>query len=71
MPILTSPNITALFYIKVNSLDYITGGIFSQESKIDSKWYSVVFFSEIKFLSLIECNYKIHDKKMLVIILDS
>ena len=38
----------------------------SQTCLANGKWHFVVFFS--KFLSLVEYNYKIHDKKMLTII---
>ena len=54
------------FYIEANSLDFTIRAVLSQQSKSDGKWHPVVFFS--KFLFLFEQNYKIHNKKMLVII---
>jgi len=50
----------------VNSLDFTTRAVLSQESRTDGKWHPVAFFS--KFLSPVECNYEIHNKKMLAII---
>ena len=44
----------------------MTGAILPQQSETNSKWHLVTFFS--KFLSLVEQNYKIHNKKMLAII---
>ena len=38
----------------------------SQQSLDDEKWHPVTFLS--KSLSVVECNYEIHDKEMLVII---
>ena len=46
-------------------LDYVTGGVLSIEHK-DRKWQPVALLS--KFLNKTERNYKIHDKKMLVVI---
>jgi len=63
---LTSPDTSAPFWIKVNSSDFTTGAMLSQESRTDGKWHPVAFFS--KSLSPIEHNYKIHNKEMLVII---
>ena len=40
--------------------------VLSQQSMMDSKWRPVAFYS--KFLSLVERNYKIHNKKILAII---
>ena len=59
-------NITILFHIKANSLDFATDTVFSQRLNIDSKWYPVVLFS--KSFSPIKCNYKIYNNKMLAII---
>ena len=65
-PMLNSPNTSALFYIKANSSDFIIGAMLSQALKEDGKWYLVIFLS--KSLSIVEHNYKIYNKKMLVII---
>jgi len=51
--------------IEVDTLDYPTGRALSMECK-DRKWRLVAFLS--KSLNEMERNYKIHDKKMLVII---
>ena len=56
----------ALFQIKVESLDFVTEAVLFQKSKADGKWHLVAFFS--KSLSLVECNYEIHNKKILAII---
>ena len=65
-PVLISLNISALFCIKVGSLDFTTGAVPSQAFKKDGKLYSVTFLS--KFLSLVKCNYEIHNNKILAII---
>ena len=49
----------------MNVLDYVTGGVLLIEGE-DGLWRPVAFLS--KFLNETERNYKIHDKKMLVII---
>ena len=51
--------------IEVNISDYVTGGVLSMECE-DGKWQLVAFLS--KSLNENKRNYKIHDKKMLVII---
>lgn len=63
---MTFSNIFALLQIKTDSLDFATGAILFQESKVDGKWHLVAFFS--KSLSPVKCNYKIYDKNMLAII---
>jgi len=55
-----------LFYIKANSLDFTTGAVLSQWLPGDEKWHSVIFYN--KFLSLVEWNYEIYNKKILAII---
>ena len=54
------------FRIEASSLDFATRVVLSQQLPGDEKWYPIVFYS--KSLSLVEQNYKIHNKKMLVII---
>ena len=54
------------FYIKVDISDFATEAILSQQSNANSKWNLVAFFN--KSLFLVEQNYEIHDKEMLVII---
>jgi len=51
--------------MKVDMLDYATGGVLSMECK-DGLWRPVAFLS--KSLNEIERDYEIHDKEMLVII---
>jgi len=64
--VLISPQDLEPFQIEVNSLDFATGAVLSQQSTTDRKWHPVVFYS--KSLSSVEWNYEIHDKKMLAII---
>jgi len=54
------------FHIKADSSDFISRAILSQQLPGEEKWYPVAFYN--KSLSLVEQNYKIHDKKMLAII---
>ena len=51
--------------MEVDILNYAIGGILSIECK-DGKWWPVAFLS--KSLNETERNYKIHDKKILVVI---
>ena len=51
--------------VKTDASDRVVAGILSQQHS-DTEWYSVVYFS--KTMALTECNYKIHNKEMLVII---
>ena len=51
--------------VEANVLDYATGGVLLVKYK-NKKWRSVAFIS--KSLNVIECNYEIHDKEILVII---
>ena len=64
--ILVSPDNTKPFYIEVDSLDFTTGAILSQQLEADRKQHPVVFFN--KFLFLVKQNYEIHDKEILAII---
>jgi len=54
------------FWIEVDSLDFATGAVLSQQSMMDGKWHPMVFYS--KSLSSMKWNYEIHDKEMLAII---
>jgi len=54
------------FYVEVDSSDFATGAVLSQQSEVDGKWHSVAFFS--KFLFLVQQNYEIHNKETLEII---
>jgi len=61
-----SPQDLIPFCIEADSSDFTLGVIFSQQLPGEEKWYLVAFYS--KFLSPVEWNYEIHDKKMLAII---
>jgi len=64
----TSVNSTRLrqkMRMKVNALDYAIGSVLSIKCE-DERWRLVAFFS--KSLNKIKRNYKIHNKKMLVVI---
>ena len=50
----------------MNSLDFATGAVLSQQLATDGKWHPVVFYS--KSLSSVEWNYEIYDKEILAII---
>jgi len=65
-PVLMSPQDSEPFQVEVDSSDFTTGAVLSQQSTADRKWYPVAFYS--KSLSSVERNYKIHDKEMLAII---
>ena len=65
-PVLVSPQDLQPFHIETNSLDFTTRAVLFQQLPRTKKWHPVVFYS--KFLSLVEWNYKIHDKEMLAII---
>ena len=51
--------------IKVDVLDYATGGVISMECE-DGLWKPIAFLS--KSLNETKRNYEIHDKEMLAII---
>jgi len=63
---LVSPQESNPFQIKVNSSDFATGAVLSQQSTADGKWHPIAFYS--KSLFSVEWNYEIRDKKMLAII---
>jgi len=65
-PVLMSPQDLEPFQIEVDSSDFATGPVLSQQLTTDGKWYPVAFYS--KSLSSVERNYKIYDKEMLAII---
>jgi len=64
--VLMSPQDSEPFQIETDSSDFATRAVLSQQSATDGKWYPIAFYS--KFLSSVEQNYEIHDKKMLAII---
>ena len=51
--------------VKTDASDRVVAGILSQQHS-DTEWYSVVYFS--KTITLMKCNYEIHDKEILAII---
>jgi len=65
-PVLVSPQDSEPFQVEVDSSDFATGVVLSQQSTTDGKWHPVAFYS--KSLSSVEQNYEIHDKEMLAII---
>jgi len=64
--VLVSPQELDPFQIKVDSSDYATGAVLSQQLTTDRKWHPVAFYS--KSLFSVEQNYEIHNKEMLAII---
>jgi len=50
----------------VDSSDFTTGAVLSQQLMADGKWHPMAFYN--KSLSSVKWNYEIHDKKMLAII---
>jgi len=64
--VLMSPQDSEPFQIEVDSLDFATGAVLSQQSTKDRKWHPIAFYS--KSLFSIERNYEIHNKEMLAII---
>jgi len=64
-PVLATLGLDKKIRMKVDMLDYATGGVLSMECK-DGLWRPVAFLS--KSLNEIERDYEIHDKEMLVII---
>jgi len=65
-PVLVSPQESDPFRIEVDSSDFATGAVLSQQSTADGKWHPVAFYS--KSLSSVERNYEIYNKEMLAII---
>jgi len=61
-----SPQELDPFWIEVDSSDFATGAVLSQQSTMDGKWHLIAFYS--KSLSSMEQNYEIHNKEMLAII---
>jgi len=64
-PVLVIPDINRKMRLEVDASDYATGGVLLIKCE-DRKWRPVAFIS--KLLNTTEQNYKIHDKKMLVVI---
>jgi len=64
-PVLAAPDLDKKMRMKVDALNYATGGVLSMECD-NRLWRPVAFLS--KSLNEIERNYEIHDKEMLAII---
>jgi len=64
-PILVILDINREIRVEADASDYTTGGVLLTKCE-DRKWRPVAFIS--KSLNTIEQNYKIYDKKMLVVI---
>jgi len=65
-PVLVLPQDSELFRIEADSSDFAFRAVLSQQLPGEEKWHLVAFYS--KSLSLVEWNYKIHNKEMLAII---
>ena len=65
-PVLILPDEHQPFWVKADASDFATGRVLQQLSKEDDKWHPVAFIS--KSLSLVEWNYEVHDKELLVIV---
>ena len=63
-PILILPNQDACFRLETDASGYATGAILSQLCN-NEKWHPVDFTS--KSLSLVECNYAIYKKELLLV----
>ena len=61
--VLAIPNLDKKIKVKADASDYATKEVLSVKYR-DKKWKLVVFIS--KSLNVIEYNYEIHNKKMLV-----
>ena len=64
-PILVAPDLDKKIRMKINILDYAMESVLSMVCS-NEQWKPVVYL--LKSLNEIERNYKIHNKKMLVII---
>ena len=51
--------------IKTNASNRVITGVLSQLHP-DGEWYPVAFYS--KTIDPAECNYRIHDKEMLIVV---
>ena len=51
--------------LKIDTFNRVIAGILSQ-LYLDGKWYPITFF--LKTMAPAKCNYKVYNKKILVII---
>jgi len=63
--VLVKPNLDKELRVEANILDYVTRGMLSIKYE-DNKWRYMIFIS--KSLNKAERNYKIYNKKILVVI---
>jgi len=61
-PVLVLPQSSEPFHIEADSSNFVSRAILSQQLPREEKWHPVAFYS--KSLSLVEQNYKIHDKEI-------
>jgi hypothetical protein len=64
-PVLLLPDYGRPFTLYTNASNYTTSAILKQDDALGHS-HLVAFYS--KLLQLAECNYKIHDKELLIII---
>jgi len=64
--VLRIPNDKDPFKLSTDASDFATGAVLSQKDMQTNLWHLVAFFS--KSLDVHERNYKIYDKKLLVVI---
>jgi hypothetical protein len=64
-PILCFADDLKVFRIEVDSADFTTGAVLSQQSSDDLKWHPITSYS--KSLNVVERNYEIHDKEMFMV----
>ena len=64
-PVLMAPDLDKKMRMKVDTSDFVTGGVLSMECE-NGTWRPVAYLS--KLLNETELNYKIHDKKMLAVV---
>jgi hypothetical protein len=65
-PLLALPDSTKLYRLITDASDYAAGAIIEQPNALN-RWHPVAYFS--KSLQPAECNYEIHDKELLAIVL--
>jgi hypothetical protein len=65
-PVLILSDNDLLFRLEADGSGIATGAVLSQQSVDNNAWHLVAFLS--KALNPVECNYKIHNTKMLAII---
>ena len=58
-------NLDLKLILEINTSNRVIARILLQ-LYLDSKWYPITFFS--KTIALAECNYKVYNKEMLVIV---